>query len=297
MFKKYIISKLSTEITGYIFIIIAASCWGSIGPVAKLAFKNGMGPMEVAFYRAVFRWVFFFIHAIFRGVIRINLKDFPTFIIFSLLCVSLFYVSYQVAVSKIGASLASVLLYTAPAWVTILARIFLNEKITPLKLIALFLTISGVVLISFSSNTPENQLKITPMGIVWGLISGLTYALYYIFGKKTLQNYSSITIFTYILPIGSIPLFFLIPKSLPPQSALFPLLFLGFVTTYLAYIAYYKGLKYLEASRASVVATLEPVVASLLAFLFWDEVLSPISYIGGALILCSVILTIYVQES
>jgi len=41
----------------------------------------------------------------------------------------------------------------------------------------------------------------------------------------------------------------------------------------------------------------EPLVATLLAFLFWDKVLNPISYIGGALILCSVILTISIQES
>ncbi len=52
--------KLSKEITGYIFIIIAATCWGSIGPVAKLAFQKGVSPLQVAFYRAMFGWTFFF---------------------------------------------------------------------------------------------------------------------------------------------------------------------------------------------------------------------------------------------
>jgi len=70
------------------------------------------------------------------------------------------------------------------------------------------------------------------------------------------------------------------------------LLFLGVFSTYGAYLAYYAGLKRLPATRASVVATLEPVVANLFAFLLFGEVLSLWAYLGAGLVLLAVILTV-----
>lgn len=285
-----IASKTFSKFQGYFFILLAATLWGSIGPLAKLAFAQGVTPLEAAFYRAMFGWCFFFVHALVKRSIKIELRELPLFFVFSFFCVTLFFLSYQLAVARVGASLASVLLYTAPAWVIVLARVFLGEKISPLKLIALALTLVGVYLISFSGK--DVQVKINYLGIFFGLLSGFTYALYYILGKKILTHYNSFTIFTYILPLGCLPLFFFLPSTLPSNQALFTLFCLGFATTYLAYLSYYQGLKYLEASKASMVATIEPVVASLLAFFFWGEVLSFTGYMGAVLILVAVVLTI-----
>lgn len=282
---------MKTTSKGYLFVLIAASLWASIGPLAKLAFAQGMTPLQVAFYRAMLGWLFFLGHALIKKKIGVSIRDLPFLMIFSFLCVTLFFLSYQLAVAKVGASLASVLLYTAPAWVIFLAKIFLREDITLLKLIALILTLVGVSIISFTGGN-YGSIKIDSAGVFWGLISGFTYALYYILGKKTLTHYDSITIFTYILPLGCLPLLFFLPLEVPPVKALFTLFLLGFTTTYLAYLSYYNGLKYLEASRAAVVATLEPVIASILAFFFWQEVFGFTVYLGASLIIVAVFLVV-----
>jgi len=64
------------------------------------------------------------------------------------------------------------------------------------------------------------------------------------------------------------------------------------ISTYGAYFCYYNSLKYLEPSRASVSATLEPVVAAVVAFFWWGEVMGVTGYLGSALIIASVLVMI-----
>ncbi|MBU3952479.1 MAG: DMT family transporter, partial [Proteobacteria bacterium] len=73
------------------------------------------------------------------------------------------------------------------------------------------------------------------------------------------------------------------------------LIALSFVSTFLANFCYYKGLQYLEAGRASIVATLEPVVAAFTAYVFLGEYFTFLGYVGAGLILVAVITTIYEQ--
>ena len=63
--------------------------------------------------------------------------------------------------------------------------------------------------------------------------------------------------------------------------------------TYGAYYCYYLGIKYLEISRASIAATLEPVVAALVAYIWWDEVFAPMGYVGSAMILAALLLVVW----
>ena len=80
-----------------------------------------------------------------------------------------------------------------------------------------------------------------------------------------------------------------VPKNMTAWAALIAL---ATISTYLANFCYYQGLKYLEACRASIVATLEPVVATAAAFVILGESLSVLGYLGAALIITAVIITI-----
>ena len=135
-------------VRGYLFIILAAFCWGGIGPVARYAFAHGMAPLEVAFWRALFGWVIFGTHAVRMKKTRVHNRDLPWVLGFGLWGVSLFYGSYLLAIDHGGAALAAVLLYTAPLWVAILARIFLREPFTPLKIFCVLLGMSGVAAVA-----------------------------------------------------------------------------------------------------------------------------------------------------
>lgn len=277
---------------GYAFIVAAAVLWGMIGPFSRLAFQEGVAPMEVAFWRALLAWILFGGHAIIRREARLYPKDIPYILVFGVCGVSLFYFAYQMAVKQGGAALAAVLLYTAPAWVIILSRIFLKESITPTKILALVLTLIGISAISMGQDAGQGSSPISVSAIVFGLTSGFCYSLYYIFGKYFTGRYSSYNLFLYVLPIGALGLLPWVTFTTKTPTAWLALMSLVIISTYGANSCYYLGLKYLDAGRASITATIEPVVAAVVAYFWWGEVITVQSYMGGAVILCAVILMI-----
>lgn len=276
---------------GFIYILIAAILWGCIGPVAKIAFAQGLTPLEVAFWRAVTGWGFFVCHALVIKKIGVQKKDLPVVFIFALLCVTVFYGSYQLAVDLGGAARASVLLYTAPAWVAIMSALLLKETITMQTLTGIIVCMSGVILISASAGSVAGQAFSWP-GIFFGLLAGFTYALYYIFGKKLFIRYQPVTIFSWILILGALGLAPFIQPAVPSGAVWLPLIFLGFMSTYCAYFIYARGLVRLRASQAAVIATAEPVAAAVLAFIFWQENLGPWGYLGATLVIGGVVIQV-----
>ncbi len=281
------------QLKGYLYIIMAAVLWGFLGPFGKMAFQEGISPLEVAFWRASLAWLCFGSQALIQREIRVEKRDLPSLALFGFFAVTLFYGAYQIAVDRGGAALASVLLYTAPAWVVVLSRFFLKELFTPAKAVALILTLTGVVLISMNQKTGLSIVKGGgPSAILFGLLSGFCYSLYYIFGKHFSEKYSASTLFLYILPFGAIcllPWFTFTDKNLTAWAALG---LIAFVSTYGAYHFYYAGLKHIEAGRASIIATAEPVVAAVVAWFWWNESFSMAGYTGSVLIITAVILMI-----
>jgi len=285
--------QASGKLKGYLFITAAAVLWGMIGPFARLAFSEGVLPMEVAFWRATLAWVFFGTHAAILREVRMQPRDWPALLVFALTGVALFYGSYQLAVKSGGAALASVLLYTAPAWVVVLARIFFKEALTPAKLVALTLTLLGITGVSLGgSGDPGAGLAVSAGALIAGLTAGFSYSLYYIFGKHFSNRYSSPNLFFYMLPIGAVCLFPLVEFSHKTPTAWAVLFCIAFFSTYGAFYCYYIGLKHMEASQASITATLEPVVAAVVAYFWWGETFTLLGYIGSALILGAVTLMV-----
>ena len=288
-------NNINTRQKGYLCIAIAAILWGFIGPFGKMAYAQGLQPLEVAFWRALLAWFCFSAEmVVMRKTVRVTRNDIVPLTLFSVLCVALFYGAYQVAVDTGGAALSSVLLYTAPAWVILLAKLFFNEKITTNKLLALGFTLGGIILIAASQGGNLSLAKGDTMSvaIAAGLLSGFCYSLYYILGKFFSEKYSASVLFFYTLLPGALlllPFFSFTEKNIWAWLSLGSL---SVISTYGAYHFYYTGLKYIEAGRASIVATLEPVVAVLVAWCLWGEVFTVTGYGGTALILIAVIIVI-----
>jgi len=277
---------------GYAFIVAAAVLWGMIGSFSRLAFQEGISPMEVAFWRALLAWVLFGGHAVIRHEVSLDRKDIPYVLAFGICGVSLFYFFYQMAVKNGGAALAAVLLYTAPAWVIVLSRIVLKEPVTPSKLLAMVLTIIGISAISMGKHAGATGSSISASALIFGLLSGFCYSLYYIFGKYFSGRYSSYNLFLYVFPVGIIGLLPWVTFAHKSPAAWMAIGLLVVVCTYGANSCYYIGLKYLEAGRAAITATIEPVVAAFAAYVWWSEVFDLQSYIGSAVILSAVVLMI-----
>jgi len=280
------------RLKGSLYIVAAALLWGFIGPFGKMAYDQGISPLEVAFWRAVLAWICFGAELFYRGkIIRTSRKDLPLLGLFSVLCITIFYGSYQVAVQETGAAMASVLLYTAPAWVIFLSRLLLAEPITRDKLLALILTIIGIICIAFGQsgiNGPEIATT-SLLGLCTGLLCGFCYSLYYILGKFFAGKYSASLLFFYTLLPGALlmlPFFSFTEKS---PVAWLALVLLSVFSTYGAYHFYYAGLARIEAGRASLIATLEPVVAALAAWYWWGEYFTLSGYAGALLIILAVL--------
>jgi DME family drug/metabolite transporter len=276
------------QFKGYLYIIAAAALWGILGPFSRLAFSQGVAPMEVAFWRAVLAWGFFGIHAVATRSVGLRLHDLPMVVLFAITGVTLFYGSYQMAIRTGGAAVASVLLYTAPAWVAVLARFAFRELFTPAKVLALALTLIGVVCVAWGGGT----IKVTLPSLSFGLAAGFCYSLYYIFGKFFTTRYSSPNLFFYLLPMGALTLLPWVHFSHKTPMAWAALLCIAALSTYGAYFCYYQGVRYLEASRAAITATLEPVIAAVVAFFWWGEAFEMAGYVGSAMILCAVLLMV-----
>ncbi|MFC1832736.1 DMT family transporter [Thermodesulfobacteriota bacterium] len=279
---------------GYGFIVAAASCWAFIGIFSSIAFAQGLEPMEVAFWRALFAWFCFGTQALILGQTRLERRDIPLLGFFGVFGIFLFYVSYQYAVKSGGAALAVVLLYTAPAWVVVCSFFIFRERLSGYKILAVVLVIAGVYMISRSGGgkAADDVSSLGLLALVSGLVAGLCYSLYYTVGKYFSGRYSSANLFLYVLPVGIVcmlPLVEFAPKNVVAWSSLIAV---STVSTYLANYCYYQGVKYLEAGRASIVATLEPVVATAAAYVILGESLSLLGYLGAAVIITAVIITI-----
>lgn len=276
------------QIKGYLYIAAAAALWGILGPFSRLAFSEGVQPMEVAFWRAALTWGFFGIHAAATHSLRIDLRDLPMVALFAVTGVTAFYGTYQMAIRGGGAALASVLLYTAPAWVALLARLAFKEPFTRPKIVALVATLIGVVCVAGGGGS----IQMTWSALLFGLAAGFCYSLYYIFGKYYSSRYSSPNLFFYLLPIGALTLLPWVEFSPKSPTAWGALLCIATLSTYGAYFCYYIGVRYLEASRAAITATLEPVVAAVVAFFWWGEAFGVTGYVGSAMILGAVLLMV-----
>jgi len=277
---------------GYAYIVAAALLWATIGPAARFALQAGVAPLEISFWRAAIGGALFALHAASRGRLRVARADLPAVGGFALLGVTILYWAYFRTVELGGAALAAILLYTAPAWVALAATLWLGERLTARKSAAVLLTLAGVALVAFGSGAGMSGGATTSRlpALAWGLLAGVAYAAYYLFGKRYFARYDAATLFAYALPIGALlllPGVTFVPKS---TTTWLVLLFLAVVPTYLAYSFYSVGLGRVEATRAATVATLEPVAAAVLAYVVWGEALHGLGYAGAALVIAGVLL-------
>jgi drug/metabolite transporter (DMT)-like permease len=282
-----------------LFIGTAASLWGIIGVFVTYLYEVGFTPTQVVTVRALSATFFLLVYVIFknRQLLKIKLTDSKYFVGTGIFSIVLFNWCLFSAIEETSISIAAILLYTAPAFVTVFSRLLFKEALTLRKVLALLITLIGCSFVI--GILPNSKETISLYGFILGLGSGLFYALYSIFGKFALKKYDSltVTVYTFIFAAIAITPFSGLWSVLPLFSTSrvwFYIIGLGFLSTMLAYIFYTKGLNKIESSRASIIATIEPVVASLIGFFVFHEKLNGWQYLGIVMVIAAVII---VQES
>ncbi|NLG09213.1 MAG: DMT family transporter [Deinococcales bacterium] len=277
---------------GYLLVALAAVLWALLGVFSKRLLAAGVSPTEIAFWRAALGGLAFACHAALTGGVRLaRRRDAPAFGAFALVGVTLFYSALNLAIDAGGVSLAFILLYTAPAFVAVLAALLLGERLTRVKAGLVLLSVLGVALVARSGG---GGVSVTGAAVTWGLVAGLSYSSYYLFGKWVLRRYRPAAIYALVMPIGAVGLLPWVPFDalrLATPGLWLDLVLMALLSTYLAYLVYYLGLKRVEASRAVLVATIEPVVAALLAAGLFGERLGAWGLLGAALVLAAALLS------
>lgn len=284
------------NITGPALIILAGCFWGTMGIFVRKLSAFGFSSIQIVSVRVTLAALAFCVVLLIkdRSGFRIAARDIPLFLGLGVGSVLLFAVCYFTAITMMPLSVAAILLYTSPIWIMLMSVLFFREKLERKKIIALVLAFIGCVLVSGISGE-----GITLPGLLIGLCSGIGYGLYSILGTVALRKYSPYTVTTYAFLFAAAGSW-LICRSAEMVSIfagaakLLPLLaFCGLtalVTAVVPFLAYTLGLDTVEASRAGILATIEPMVATLIGILVFSEKLTVLSGIGILLILSAVII-------
>lgn len=279
---------------GDILIIIAGLFWGSMGIFVRHLNDLGFSSIQVACLRLTTAGILFALILLIkdRKGFKIALRDIPLFLALGLVSILFFTCCYFTAIRLMTMSTAAILLYTSPIWVMVLAIIFLKEKFTIQKLIALILAFAGCILVSGFGG------KVTVMGILVGLGSGLGYGLYSIFGTFALKKYSPYTVTCYTFLIAGLGSIFvadpvdLVSKisTVENKPALFGFVLLtAVITAVIPFLLYTLGLNMTTAGKAAVLATVEPAAATLFGFFVMKETVGLVAIAGILLVFAAII--------
>ena len=279
---------------GSFYALAAGTLWGSMGVFVRHFQTIGLNALEIGWFRVLFGLlvVGLYLALRHRELLKIRFRDVPLFVGTGVGSLFLLNLTYYTSMRYVSLAVAGVLLYTAPIFVMLLSAILFREKITPKKLLALGLAFLGCAMVSGLGGS--NQISLP--GVLWGLGAGLSYCMYSIIGRYILRRgYSSwtMTFYTFVFcmladclvcdwqAVGNI---FLQPGELLWAAGL------GVVTAFFPYVFYSKALEHMEGSRASILASIEPVVAALFSVFLFHEPLGMAGVAGMVLVLAAIVL-------
>ena len=280
---------MDKQIRAVVSVLIGATLLGSMGAWGRVIFRYEPDPMIVVTWRALFgTCALAGILAFFRPEsLRLRPRDIPFFLLYGFAGVTMNFWTYFSAVKYTTLAIAITLLYTYPVFVAILSALFLGERLTRGKVGAILVTLLGSALVAQVYAT--DLLHLNLRGILFGLGTGVSMALYSIFGKRAMSRYPPWTVVLYAFASGTIFLVLgsggrLLASARYPSVAWFWILGLALVPSLGGYALYTLGLRDLPASRASVIATWEVVTAAILGWLCFGEFLAFPQVIGAVLV-------------
>ena len=288
--------KNNKAVAGSILIILAGCFWGSMGIFVRKLGTYGFSSIQIVSIRVTLAALIFALVLLIkdRGGFKALLQDLPLFLGLGFGSILFFTVCYFTAITMMSLSTAAILLYTSPVWIMLMSVLFFHEKLDSRKLMALVLAFAGCVLVPGGSGG-----GLTPIGLLVGLGSGLGYGLYSILGTIALRRYSPYTVTTYTFLFAAVGSW-IICRPADMFNKFLNATDFGFlavlccltalVTAVIPFLAYTMGLQNVEASKAGIIATIEPMVATLIGIVIFSEPLTITSGLGIIMILTAVVI-------
>ena len=296
-------SAQSSSRTGVFRIALAAALWGTVGvAVGFLYDTTSMTALSIGFYRLAFAApLLAFAHvftkdrrtrvtAVKEGFLRNG-----TAVALMGVMLAVYQICYFAAIARVGVAVATlVTLCTAPVIVAGLSFIFLGERLSRRLVAALVLATLGTVLLTGVRVGGGGAAQGQTWGVLLALGSATGYAVVVLLSRTLAGRVHALTSLTGAFAVGALALlpFALLSGltvRLGPLGWL-TLLYLGLVPSALGYVLFITGMRTTPATAASIVTLLEPLTATLLAWLLFGERLGAAGFVGGTLLVLAIVL-------
>lgn len=272
-------------------VALAALLWAVAATVARDLFDAGVAPIELVEARAVLSALGL---TLLPAAWRKPPQDTgPMWLVVALgLAIAMVNVAYYTAIARVPVAVAIVLQYLGPGIVVGWVAFGRRSRPPTDVLVAVSIAFGGVVLVSevFGGELGD----VDAVGLLAGLASAVFFATYTILSEKAVGAYGPVG--TVFRAFSAAALFWIVyqafqgwPESLFADGRFPWVLFVGWGGTLVPFLLYIWGVHRLRSERAVIAATLEPLFAALVAWIFLDQVLSPMQSLGGALILGAVV--------
>ncbi|WP_048193282.1 DMT family transporter [Methanococcoides methylutens] len=282
----------SAPIRGYLEITSGCIIYGMVG--VFLAFIHDMGTLPIIFYKLLIGIVFMLCYLYFTGktgILRLGGKRRHLMLlgVFKLMTISFYFT----CIIYSGLSIAILLLYTAPMYVTLLSPIVLKEKLTRSGLVGLVLSMIGIFLIVDPATFIRSGIgDIHFIGILAGILSGISFSCIIMTARYVRDEYSGFSQFFWATAFCVVVLIPFAPTvSIPILRENFLMLLLfGLVNTSISGVLYFNGLSRVRTQAASILAMLEPVSGIFFDYtilhnaIFAETVVGCMFIIAGALL-------------
>ena len=276
-------------------MFLATFFWGSTATLARSVFRDGGVPAQTAVElrlviaaSLLFAWLL----ARNRAALRVERSDRGAFVVLALFGVAAVQGTYYYSIAKLGVGLAILLQYVAPSLI-VLWEMLRGKRPSPAMVIAVLLALAGTALLV--SGVDRSSVHATPFEWCVGASSSVIFAFYVLASKRLVSRYAPETVLVYTFGIAAVfwacvtPPWRIIAAHYP-ASMWARFVMLGVFSTLVPFRCFYAGLKRLPAAEAGIIATAEPVVAIVSAFVVLGEGLKPGQMFGGAMVIVAAVL-------
>ena len=279
----------------YLKLILTMAIWGGAFTIGRVVaqtvspFTAGFGRFAIA---SVFLWLLIVVGK--RKLPQLNLKQACLVTCLGLSGILVYNLFFFLGLQNITASRAGLIIALNPVCITLASRIFLGERLTPLKLIGICISLFGAALII----TEGNMGTLVSQGVGRGELAILgcvvSWTAYSLLGKLVMQELSTLATTTYGIWIGTI---LLLPLAIWEQDRQLSLItlptilglsYLGILATVIAFNWYYEGIQTIGAARSAIFINLVPMFAIIFGIVFLQESLSTAILLGGGLVILGV---------